>query len=646
MKKTLATILLVAIVLIGWTPARASVLAWQSVGPYDIRWLEISPSNPDVLYAQNGMCNLQKSLDGGASWFMVSPSITCGQIAIHPADPMILYRYTLSSSTSIIYRSADGGVSWTPLDPGVTSHVTLFAVEPLPPYRLFISQYSGGTRVSADQGQTWGLSTYPGYNAFQMIFLGAAPGTILARDWNMNFYKSVNGGATWTQGEGLPYGHSSSLVVDLTAPTNLYMGDSDTGNVYASTDQGDHWSLTVLPLPIAFDPGTHGIYYAMLSNLLKRSDDGGETWTSIQGRLPAPISSFSIDPLHPNKVYALTALGLYASTDRGANWSMLPVASNYGGGYVMSLAKGPGNQASLYAGLVNVSGSYAGVIKSSEAGKWLAVPANMCGSVLAADPLDANTLYGSCKNLGVIKSEDGGDTWLPLGTGLTNPYITALALADHGATLYAGARYYAATDTSGGVFTSKNSGASWTISRTGMSSSNVQTLAIDPTDSDIVYAGMLSGVGIYKSVDGGQSWVQKNNGLTSTDVRALVVLPSTPATVLAGTYGGGIFISTNGGDTWAPANTGISVTPRYAYAFALDPIFPNTIYAGMGTGVYRSINAGASWEAINQGIPTGVTSLLFDPSSKNTLYAGSFGFGIYKLTLPQGYMINIPFVTK
>src|SRR6202162_4411892 len=99
----------------------------------------------------------------------------------------------------------------------------------------------------------------------------------------------------------------------------------------------------------------------------------------------------------------------------------------------------------------------------------------------------------------------------------------------------------------------------WTTN--GPEGGEVQALAIDPANPATLYAGTAGG-GVSKSTNGGGSWKSVNNGLTSTIVTALAIDPSAPATLYAGTYGGteggGVFKSTNGGESWTAINTGLN----------------------------------------------------------------------------------------
>src|SRR5262249_52906074 len=87
-----------------------------------------------------------------------------------------------------------------------------------------------------------------------------------------------------------------------------------------------------------------------------------------------------------------------------------------------------------------------------------------------------------------------------------------------------------------------------------------------------------------KSIDAGGSWALMNSGLSSTTVFAVAIDPSTPTTLYAGTTGG-VFKSTNAGTNWAAMNAGL--TSSNVLSFAINPVMPLTVYAGTdGNGVF------------------------------------------------------------
>ena len=65
-------------------------------------------------------------------------------------------------------------------------------------------------------------------------------------------------------------------------------------------------------------------------------------------------------------------------------------------------------------------------------------------------------------------------------------------------------------------------------------------MAVGPATPRTVYAGRGGG-GVFKSTNGGATWSAVNTGLTNTDVYTLAIDPITPTTLYAGTWGGGVF---------------------------------------------------------------------------------------------------------
>jgi photosystem II stability/assembly factor-like uncharacterized protein len=187
-----------------------------------------------------------------------------------------------------------------------------------------------------------------------------------------------------------------------------------------------------------------------------------------------------------------------------------------------------------------------------------------------------------------------------------------------------------------GVLKSINGGLSWTLLSNGLTSISVISLAVDPINSQIVYAGSRMG-GVFKSSDGGDSWIPLNSGLLSNSVESLAIDPSTPGTLYAALWGGGIFKSINGGESWSAVNSGL--TTRNVFNLVIDPITPQTIYVTtLDGGVFKSINGGNLWSAVNSGITNSwVFSLAIDTSSHETIYAVTNGGGVFKSTTSGGY---------
>jgi uncharacterized protein (TIGR03437 family) len=194
---------------------------------------------------------------------------------------------------------------------------------------------------------------------------------------------------------------------------------------------------------------------------------------------------------------------------------------------------------------------------------------------------------------------------------------------------------------SSGLFKTSDSGASWNDSGVTLSTTQVRSLTIDPTNSNTLYAGTL--VGVAKSTDGGVQWRltgQGGAGGALGSVQVVAVDPSNPNIIYAGGEFGGIYKSTNGGDSYTsifndlPADTSVN----FFYDILIDPTAPATVYMGTDGGAYKSLNGGTSWARM-QGLDFGATPsqrprvnrLIFDPANRAILFAAT-NRGLFKTT--------------
>jgi photosystem II stability/assembly factor-like uncharacterized protein len=160
----------------------------------------------------------------------------------------------------------------------------------------------------------------------------------------------------------------------------------------------------------------------------------------------------------------------------------------------------------------------------------------------------------------------------------------------------------------------------------------VVSLAIDPADSNVLYASTAA-AGVFKTTDGGASWLAASTGLASGS-GPLVAHPANPNQLYTGS-GAGIFETTDGGRAWLPGG----LSNEIVLSLAVDPLRPTTLYAGTAErGIYKTTDGGASWAAINSGLaPRRINLLAVDPRSSDILYAGSDALedganGIWKST--------------
>ena len=261
---------------------------------------------------------------------------------------------------------------------------------------------------------------------------------------------------------------------------------------------------------------------------------------------------------------------------------------------------------------------------------------------IAISPVDAQTVYVGTRDAGVFRTTDGGGSWQAARNGLTFYPIRSLEIdPQHPNTLYAGTDY-------NGIWKSIDGGATWADSSVGLDKSLiVLNIAIDPINTNILYAGFGGGIGlklgnIYKSVDGGATWIMKDNGIprypetTHTGgVYSLAIDPAHPAVLYAGTIYDGAFRSTDGGQNWVAINDGLPFrTGSTQYregvnALSTDPHHANRLSAIIG-GEYYVFDQD-HWQRVNQGSDHANTSidsdyLYFHPSDPAILYSAGGGF--------------------
>ncbi|ABF42934.1 hypothetical protein Acid345_3934 [Candidatus Koribacter versatilis Ellin345] len=225
------------------------------------------------------------------------------------------------------------------------------------------------------------------------------------------------------------------------------------------------------------------------------------------------------------------------------------------------------------------------------------------------------------------------------GNGITTGRVTAIAIdpTTSGASL----TVYIGTG-GGGVWKSTDSGTTWTPLTDTQANLTIGSLAIDPNNHSIIYAGTgeldfaadsYYGGGVLKSTNGGTTWSMVGQstfgaveGASFTyngpaRIGAIAVQPSVPSgtpVVLAGTaYGyqdsthkseSGIWRSTDGGTTWNRVLPDSSTDIPYAFGTSIFWLNNTTAYAAIGNvygyasvpgGVYKSTDSGATWTPVN-----------------------------------------------
>src|SRR5690606_13593069 len=152
--------------------------------------------------------------------------------------------------------------------------------------------------------------------------------------------------------------------------------------------------------------------------------------------------------------------------------------------------------------------------------------------------------------------------------------------------------WWAATS-QGGVWKSENGGTIWKPVFDGEPVASIGSIAVAPSDPNVVYVGsgeanirgnVVSGRGIWKTTDAGRTWTRVWKA--TAQIGTMIVHPEDPDVAFAAVLG----------DAFAP---------------------------GPARGVYRTLDGGATWDRVLfRDEETGASDVAFDPSNPRVLFAG------------------------
>jgi tetratricopeptide (TPR) repeat protein/photosystem II stability/assembly factor-like uncharacterized protein len=153
----------------------------------------------------------------------------------------------------------------------------------------------------------------------------------------------------------------------------------------------------------------------------------------------------------------------------------------------------------------------------------------------------------------------------------------------------------------------------------------IVSIAIDPTDPDVIYAGMARS-GIYKTINGGISWFPVQNGLGGGRIHNLVINPENPAEIYAGTLSDGLFKTEDGGENWhlveIESETGQLHYSLFTSYVAINSANPKHIVYTTGNEFLISLDAGETWKVIEM-YPWGPSSIEINPRNGDLIAAAT-----------------------
>ncbi len=286
-------------------------------------------------------------------------------------------------------------------------------------------------------------------------------------------------------------------------------------------------------------------------------------------------------------------------------------------------------------------------------------------SAIAARREDSGkvTLFVGAASGGVWKSEDDGMTYKPVFDDQPVQSIGAVALdPKNSKNVWVGTGESwtrNSVSVGNGMYRSTDGGETWT--RIGLpNSERIAQIVVSPENGDTAYVAVPGPLwsdspdrGLYKTTDGGQTWNQiLKGGNLSTGCSTIAMDPANPNVLFAGMWdfrrkgwtfrsggdgpeapsGSGLFRSTDGGATWnevTPENAkGFPTKPYGRFAVAIAPSNAKRVYCfveSTDSALFVSDDGGATWDKRDKSTwmvwrPFYFANLIVDPKNPDRLF--------------------------
>ena len=648
-------------------PALWSGLKYRLIGPYRggrVTTVTGVPSQPQTFYMGSTGGGIWKTTDAGHTWNNISdgflPVGSMGAVEVSRSNPDVIYAGTgsskIRSNVSIgrgVFKSTDAGKTWTFAGLRDVGQISTIRIDPANPDLVYVAALGNpfidnperGVYRSGDGGKTWKnvLHISDSAGAADLELQPGSPKTLFATMWH---------------GQRKPW--------------TIISGAAE-GGIYKSTDGGDTWNKLAGGLPnqifgranVAISERAPNRIYALIEakpgSGLYRSDDAGATWVLVNGAgnlitRPFYYDTLGVDPQRPDIVWVGNE-GWYKSTDGGKSFRSSPVPH----GDNHDLWINPNNPD------IMIQSNDGGANVSMDGGRTWSVQSNQPTAEIyqvAVDNQFPYRVYGAQQddNTVILPSLPlGNDVDFRTGPGCeTGPIIPDLANPE---IVYGGCK---------GQFsrlnvTTTNEQKYWVGAESLYGNGGgtliyrfqrVSPMEMSPFNSKVVYYGSQY---LHRTTDGGVTWTKISPDLTAnppegqqasgepitrdatgeevySTLYSIRESPKQKGVIWTGSNDGLIYVTRDDGKTWT------NVTPKdLAPGGRVQNIEPSPHRAGTAYAaiyrfllgdfrpyLYRTDDFGKSWTLLTNGIGKDepVRVVREDPDREHLLYAGT-EFGMY-----------------
>ena len=642
---------------------------FDNYGSFSIGCIKIAPSNANTIWVGTGENNNQrsvaygdgvyKSMDGGKSFtnMGLKSSEHIGNIIIHPTDENIIWVAAYgpvwsSGGERGVYKSIDGGKNWE--------------------RTLFISNETGVSDIAIDPKNPNILyAAAHQRRRHEFTYIGGGP--------ESNFYKSIDGGKTWSESNtGLPKGEMGRIGISVSPVDENYVyaiveGKADKGGFYQSTNKGVNWTKMS-------GYNTSGNYYQeiicdntnrdkvfAMDTWLHHTTDGGKTFVTTGEELKhVDNHCIWIDPTNEEHWLVGCDGGIYETYNHAKDWKYydnLPIIQFY---KVTTDNAQPfyniygGTQDNNSMGGPSASINNAGILNSD----WY-ITCGGDGFESAIDPLNPNIVFSQSQYGGLVRYDKITGEKISIQplpgkgeTGYRWNWDAPLLVSPHdNKTLYFAANKVFKTTNYGDDWTTispdltqqidrnkiKVMGQVWSIDAVMKNQSttiygNIVALDESPKKKGLLYAG----------TDDGLIQVSENTGETWNKIETFIGVPKNTRVNMitaslfnenevfaifnnhrAGDFKPYILKSSDKGKTWASIAGNLPARGS-VYCVKQDFVDPNLLFVGTEFGAYFTNDGGKIWTKLN-GLPTIAVYDLDIQQRESDLVAATFGRGFYVL---------------